>query len=196
MRGFITITAIILALSFVAIPAFADDMESDNSEECSKTIIIKTTGEDGLLEISGDEECKIIVECEGIEDLVDLEDGEKKIKICIKGDESIDLGDLDIDLDIEGLEVSSEDGKTVKKIIISPDGECPDMSELDVDIEDIEGKCTIRVKDTGDEVVITAKGDKDALQKEIDSLINEFTEDGGKVKMKETDDGFEITIEK
>ena len=41
-----------------------------------------------------------------------------------------------------------------------------------------------------------ARGDKEKLKPEIDGIIEELKEDGGKVTTKEIDDGYDITIEK
>jgi len=188
MKAYIISLAVLLALSLTAFPAFAEETEDTASKEGEKTVIIKITGEGECTEIS----------------ISDGEEGIKKIIIKCPEGECPDLSELGLDIDV--IEMTGEEGTIKKKIIIDcPEGECPDdgklKMEFDVDLDEAglsAEKTTIsmRVNDDGEEVTIKARGDKDKLKPEIDEILEELSEDGGKVTMKELEDGYDITITK
>lgn len=208
MRAHTMYLAVLLALSLTAFPIFAEETEDATPKEGEKTVIIKMTG---------DGECTELNELGLDIDLIELSSEKGVTKIIIKCPEGefLDLSELDADMEELGAELSElgvkvevheltgEGGKIHKEIRICPDGDFPDMGkfEMDFDIEMDEAglsaeKTTISmvVKDDGEEVTIKARGDKDKLKPEIDELLEELSEDGGKVTIKELEEGYDITI--
>ncbi len=188
MKAYIISLAVLLALSLTAFPAFAEETEDTASKEGEKTVIIKITGEGECTEISSS----------------DGEEGIKKIIIKCPEGECPDLSELGFDIDV--IEMTGEEGTIKKKIIIDyPEGKCPDIGkfemEFDIDMDEAglsAEKMTISmiVDDDGEKVTIKARGDKDKLKPEIDQMLEDLGEDGGKVTTKELEDGYDITIEK
>ncbi|MCP4231742.1 MAG: hypothetical protein GY771_16555, partial [bacterium] len=128
-------------------------------------------------------------------DLSDREAGKEELEV--------EPGELGCKIEIEAS--AGEEGTLKKKIAICPDGEFPDMGkvelEIDLDLDEagLSGeKTTIKmvVDEDGEKVTIKARGDKEKLKPEIDEILEELKEDGGKVTTKELEDGYDITIEK
>ncbi len=222
MRAYIISLTVLLVISFAAFPVFAEEGEDTKPEKVEKKVIIETTDDGSYTAISGcdSEECKIIFEDGVLEIIEEGDEGEvikKKVIIDCPEYEGLDLSGLDLEMEeleaelseldcgIEIEEFTGEDGKIYKKIIVDPDAEIPDMSKFEMDLDVDLDKAglttetmtiTMKVEAEEDKVTIEARGDKEKLKPEIDEMVEELTEDGGKVTTEELENGYDITITK